>query len=555
MLEVMKKLIILWAICLGSVNHLHGKKVYNWSIPEGEMTHVFEITTKKDQSEILRLYSSGEYEHISYLNQKRKSETVKRNLGTFTMKGSKIIFNNPSYKEFQGGVKYGTFYLNDDLYDSKLDCLFKRQNSKIKKQTQKQFKKPFYIGLNSDEIVSNSQIEKAFDLRDLVSYIVQDAKTDREKVLSIAKFISRSIEYDYEGLKSKSYANKQNDIYSIISGRDRLAVCEGYSNVFDSLARMAGVKCRKVIGYTKSDYYDYNILGGLHAWNIVNLDGADHYIDVTWSDHFKNLDMKWMFPDPQLMLLSHFPLNKQDILSNDNFSSNDFKRREVVMPLKSSVKLHHYPISGYYAINSDVLKLKFNTKVDVYINEFDINLGRFSYSGEESYTKNAEFNYGVISNINSYFEKDTFYVEVPISRNENVLEIMVGNDYIIKTIVYKGNEKNYFKELVAKWDDKHAIAFSSGILAAIKIGDKKFLKEKLGKKYTSIFDKNGKWKLNKMLLSNIMKWDGSSYGLINEVIHDNNIKSTRTEQVVKFNDDDKIMVKFQNNKYEFLSFK
>ena len=70
-----------------------------------------------------------------------------------------------------------------------------------------------------------------------------------------------------------------------------------------------------------------------------------------------------------------------------------------------------------------------------------------------------------------------------------------------------------------------------------------------------MYDKKGKWKLSKLLLSNIMKWDGSSYGLINEVIYETNNKLPRTEQVVKFNDNDKLMVKFQNNKYEFLSFK
>lgn len=555
MLEVMKKLIILWAICLGSVNQLHGKKVYNWSIPKGEMTHVFEITTKKDQSEILRLYSSGEYEYISYLNQKRKSEIVKRNLGTFTMKGSKIIFNNPSFKEFQGGLKYGVYFLNGDLYDSKLDCLFKRENSKIKKQTQKQFKKPFYIGFKTDEIVSNNQIDKAFELKDLVNYLVQDVKTDRDKVLSIARFITRSIEYDYEGLRKNNYAHFQSDIYGIISSSNRVAVCAGYAYVFDSLARIAGVKSREVTGYTKSDYYHYNILTGLHAWNIVNLDGEEHYVDVTWSDLKKDLEMKWMFIDPELMLLSHFPLNKEDVLTKDNFTTNDFKKREVVLPLKNSVKVQHYPISGYCAINSDVLKLKFSQKVDVYVDLYDFNLGRFRYSVEESYVKNNSPLSNEIIDVKSYFSKDTFYVEIPISKKENVLEIKVGNDYIIKTIVYKGSETNYFKELISKWDDKHAIAFSSGILAAIKIGDKKFLKEKLGDKYTSMYDKKGKWKLSKLLLTNIMKWDGSSYGLINEVIYETNNKLPRTEQVVKFNDNDKLMVKFQNNKYEFLSFK
>jgi len=552
----MKKLLILWAICLGSVNHLHGKKVYNWSIPKGEITHVFEIETKKDQSEIVRLYSSGEYEYLNYLNQKRKSEIVKRNLGTFSMKGTKIFFNKPSFKEFQGALRYDAYFMNEDLYDSKLDCLFKRENSRIKKQTHKKFKKPFYIGLNSDEIVSNSQIDKAFLLKDLVNYIVQDVKTDREKVMSIAKFITRSIEYDYEGLNKNQYAHFQSDIYGIISSSNRVAVCAGYAYVFDSLARMAGLKCREVSGYTKSDYFHYNFLGGLHAWNIVNIDGVDQYIDVTWSDNKKEIDMKWMFTDPDLMLLTHFPLEKEDILSSKNITANEFKKREIVLPLKDSVKIHHFPISGYCAVNSDVLKLKFDKKVNLYITSYDYNLGKFRYNTEESYSKNNwNINYDVISDYKSYQKNDTFFVEIPMSKKENLLNIEVVDEYVIKTIVYIGSEKDYFKNLISKWDDKHAVAFSSGILAAIKVGDKAFLKAKLGDKYSSLYDKKGKWKLNKTLLSSIMKWDGSSYGLMNELTFEPNKNDPKIEKVVQFNENDKLMVKFQNNKYEFLSFK
>jgi transglutaminase-like putative cysteine protease len=56
-------------------------------------------------------------------------------------------------------------------------------------------------------------------------------------------------------LRKNNYAHFQTDIYGIISSSNRVAVCAGYAYVFDSLARIAGVKSREVIGYTKSDYY------------------------------------------------------------------------------------------------------------------------------------------------------------------------------------------------------------------------------------------------------------------------------------------------------------
>jgi hypothetical protein len=111
--------------------------------------------------------------------------------------------------------------------------------------------------------------------------------------------------------------------------------------------------------------------------------------------------------------------------------------------------------------------------------------------------------------------------------------------------------------MVNTWDDKHGVAFSAGILAAIKIGNKAFLKEKLGSKYSTLYDKKGNWKLSKTLLKNVMNWDGSSYGLINDAqIIDEKDKTTKLlSKEFKFNDSDKLLVVFHDNKYEFLTFK
>ena len=553
----MKSLVITLVICFGLINYLHSKKEYTWSLPNGKITQIFEYSKKTNQVELLRLYNSGEYEQLLYIHQEKKSELVKRNLGTFQINGRKLLINKPSYTEFQGYFKPKVYFINSDLYETLFDCLLKKKNAKLKKQTKTIYKKPFYIGFYSDEIVSNDRIEEAFKLDELVNYIVKDVKDEKEKVLAISKFICRSIEYDYEGLKTRKYAHNQSDVYKILASKSRLAVCAGYANVFDTLARYGNIKSHVVTGFTKQSHCDINILANLHAWNIVEVNGKEFYIDVTWADDKKNIEMKWMFVDPELMLLSHFPDNKSDILWRQNFTENEFKTREVVLPIKENAKIKHYPINGLSKIESNKLILKFKSKVDLDISWLDSEISLAHYSNEKNTKKNATYKYNEITDFITYSKNDTFFVEIPFSKNQVSLNIDVAGEYSIEMNVFIGNDKEFFQQIIAKWNKDHALDFVEGILAAIKNDDRKFLKEKLGEKYYNLYNKKGQWILSKEILNNIKNWDGSTYGLTNATIIslDNGKWNTTINKYIQFNSKDKVYVDYTNNKYDFLCIK
>ncbi len=146
----------------------------------------------------------------------------------------------------------------------------------------------------------------------MVAYIISDVKDEREKVLELTKFICRSIDYDYDGCYYIKYAYKQSDIYGILMSHQRLAVCAGYAYIFDSLAKIAKIETREVDGYTKQSNNDFGRLSNLHAWNIVEIEGKEFNIDVTWADSKNGIEMKWMFVDPEIMILSHFPLEEKN---------------------------------------------------------------------------------------------------------------------------------------------------------------------------------------------------------------------------------------------------
>jgi hypothetical protein len=263
-----------------------------------------------------------------------------------------------------------------------------------------------------------------------------------------------------------------------------------------------------------------------------------------------------MFVDPEMILGSHFPLEAKDILYKSPFTSEDFRQREVVMARKEFAKIKHYPSASWVRVSGDYYTLKFKTKVKVEVNWLDAGITEYEYSNEKSGGAKS-YKYNEIKNIRTYFLNDTFCVDIPIPMQEVALNIDVSDEYEIKTHVFKGNENEYCKQLMAKWNEDHVIAFTEGILAAIKIGDTQFLKDKLGDKYFNLYNNKNQWKLSKDLLVNIKKWDGTAQQLdgVNQWKRENNKLVLEEQRFVKYNSTDKVYVKFENNKYELLCIK
>ena len=549
---------LLTFIFSGIINYTIANKKYNWSIPAGKITQIFDFSQKKDQVEILRLYNSGQYEYLNYITQKNKPELIKRNLGTYVFNKHTLILNKPEFSEFQGLLKSKrNYFINNDLYERRIDCILKTKKIFFKKQTKKVYKKPFYIGFQSDVVVYNDSIRNAIKLKDLVGYLITDCKDDREKVLAIAKFICKSIEYDHDGCDFNKYAHHQSDIYGILMSHKRMAVCAGYAYVFDSLGKIANIETREVDGYTKQNYNAYGKLGGLHAWNIVKIAGKEYNIDVTWADGKDDFEMKWMFVEPEILILSHFPLEEKNNLYDKQFTENIFKDREVVLPTKEAVKLKHYPMKGLYKINSDYLTLKFKKNVTIEVYWLDTEILENVYKGESKNKATKYYTLNKIENLHTYTKNDTFYMDIPINNVKTALDINVSDEYTIKLQVFKGDDKKFYLTKINEFNNQHVIAFTEGILAAIKLGNTQFLKSKLGDQYYILFDKKDRWKLNATIYKDILKWDGTTQDMT--IVHGLSIRNGESfyydEQYVNFNLNDKLYVKNENNKYTLVCIK
>ncbi len=163
-----------------------------------------------------------------------------------------------------------------------------------------------YHALNTPASVEGSA-------KDLAAYLTAPAMDDFEKSRAIFTWITAKISYDSKVFFSKRYGDQS----AGNALKTRMAVCEGYANLFQSLGRAAGLEVVVIGGWAKGYGYDIDELNGdpNHAWNAVKLNDAWYLLDSTWGAGHLNVEKQferkfspyyWLTP-PNQMIVDHLP--------------------------------------------------------------------------------------------------------------------------------------------------------------------------------------------------------------------------------------------------------
>ena len=154
----MKKLIftaVLSLVC----SQLNAKKTFDWTMPEGELINVLKCARDTKKTELIRIYSSGQYEHLLYETKTGNKEFVQRIVGKYAYKRKKITFFQPKNKVFSGKFKYGTYFINQHLYTTRKEMVLNRVNPLYESDFIYYYSKPFFMSLYSDAIVHNKEAQ------------------------------------------------------------------------------------------------------------------------------------------------------------------------------------------------------------------------------------------------------------------------------------------------------------------------------------------------------------------------------------------------------------
>jgi hypothetical protein len=522
----MKKVMIAFVFLVLSAPYL-AKNEMPWDFLDEKPFKIIEVQTTSSKTELVRLYKGGLYEHLLYLHTNSEADKLERALGVYEIDGLKITFHKPNKGQVTGKFKPQTYFYNGKLYSRLLDIKLFKKKELYPTSAKSDYKKPFFMSLKNDVIIKHNETCQQLELKKVVDYLVRDSKSEEEKALRLVQFIVASIAYDYEGLRSRKYANPQNNSLQILAGQKRVAVCAGYAYVFNELCALAGLTCKEVSGYTKQNFHDLNRLGGLHAWNIVEINGKPRLYDVTWADGGSTMQSKWIDVHPEVMIGSHFPSRKEDQLLETPISEADFTKSAVLTPIGGNAKPIKIPIPALQFISNElILKLPGSQQVKVYI--LPEHFSGYDYSGADN-----KFKWSDMKPIGKSCKsaEGTCY-SIPLTQKFNPLVIEVNN-LQVRTVVFNGTREDMMQYHLDAADSKNASALVRGILGALFLKNDAKLKQMLtGSGQLALFDKKGKLSLNPKISDIVANWQGE-LSVLNIVEHRNMLPSYKESVVYK----------------------
>jgi transglutaminase/protease-like cytokinesis protein 3 len=164
--------------------------------------------------------------------------------------------------------------------------------------------------------VHASKAPKTQNLKHLVRHLKKGAKDNREVVETITYWITQNIEYSITLMNNPNKSAKSVSVENVL--KYKKTVCAGYSNLFQAMCDLAKIKCVTINGIGQN-VSDPKTGKTDHAWNAVFLKGKWHLIDATWASgsvnddnkFVKKLDETYLFADPAIFIIHHFPEDKQ----------------------------------------------------------------------------------------------------------------------------------------------------------------------------------------------------------------------------------------------------
>jgi len=474
------------------------KDTTHWKNPEAQLKCVFVNDKFYNKTEILKLYNDQTFEFITY------SGTMKRDVGTYVLSGNNLKLNPPKHKTGRYDLYSNslTYISGKGIYSSIFKSILKKKDYLLPEKNKNDYDFPFYLNPVSKTIVFNKEAPDKIDLNDLVKNITKHSKTERDKMMAIIRFIHASIEYDYPAYYHDKYANSQTDFKQILAGKNRVAVCAGYSNLFNELCKIAGIKCEKISGYAKNRKSKINRKGEAHAWNKVIIDGKEELHDITWADNGSD---EWLNVTPKIMIYSHLPDEKKDQLLDSAVTQEEFKDMPLVLPFNKNYAFTDFsPKNGKVICDSTFTFILDGLANDFTVTEisgdyFNLNLDSDSKKGP------ASFDVNYVKGFMKSVKNGKTYIEIPLRNNVSCITVSTNNcSYSFKVV--KGDLKELFSSYIQKSNKGNLDAYIKGVISCIILNDKEKLKELTGENEALFFDKKGN--IKKDVANKFNDWDG-----------------------------------------------
>ena len=190
-----------------------------------------------------------------------------------------------------------------------------------------------------DQHALNAPATAASSFKTLARWLTEPFHSDEEKTRAIFRWITQNISYDVDAFFLGRYmSGRAEDAL-----KNKRGVCEGYSGLFEQLARAAGIAAVKISGFAKGyGYAAGGTIGAIpnHAWNAVKINGEWKLLDCTWGAGYIGDDRKfhrefnphYFFTAPEEFVFDHLPEEQQWQLLDHPRSKEEYQTMVYLRP-------------------------------------------------------------------------------------------------------------------------------------------------------------------------------------------------------------------------------
>ncbi|MEY4861436.1 MAG: hypothetical protein RL059_1135 [Bacteroidota bacterium] len=318
----------------------------------------------------------------------------------------------------------------------------------------------FVHPLSGDTMVSRKCFASD-DLDCLCAALTFEKSTEREKSDAISAFIISRFHYNRGD-------TSQTNVKGLVFGKEKEAVCEGYSRVYKDLMERIGIKADYVSGAVRNTIQDVFYSGHSHAWNQVILDNIPYTTDITWS---QNIHSNWYLMKPEDMIISHFEDNKSaenPNLYDSTLTMYDFMQLPYVDPIERNGhnQLSNLDKTSPIQFAQGTFTINFQQKMHVTnITRNELGYPFVRFEGEEQQVARK-----VIANDGKLTNKiNTNSVSVNLPELINYLTIDIDGIGTLHYIVINGTESQFYESLISNLDQKNAYSMAIAFLACAKL--------------------------------------------------------------------------------------
>lgn len=235
--------------------------------------------------------------------------------------------------------------------------------------------------------------DKSLSLDNLTNKITKPFTNNTDKTRAIFDWIAENIKYDYQDFKDNTITKKQ--VQPGVVFQKRKAVCEGYSNLFKYMLDYCNIENKVIDGYGRNSLKTLFVNKPNHTWNSVKLNGKWYLFDVTWARDTlnKKVDYFYFKTDPNIFILSHYPLDYKWSLLEKHYSLDDFRKFPIYTNLYYDIHFtDKISTKGYFkAIHNTVtIKLKPRFKFSLITKLYDLEKAEWLPVKRSKFTRGDE---------------------------------------------------------------------------------------------------------------------------------------------------------------------